>query len=82
MSNKIKKQYRYNYPEQRTLSAQLRRGDRMIIAEKTGYSFYTIIQMCKGQRRMKPEIKRVIEEMILVNEQISKIIYDKKQLND
>ena len=82
MSNKIKKQYLYDYPEQRKLSKQLRRGDRMIIAEKTGYSFHTILQMCNGQRKMNPKIKRVIEDIILVNEQISKIIYDKKKQND
>ena len=82
MPNKIKKQYLYDYPEQRKLSAQLRRGDRAIVAEKTGYTLMSIIKMCKGQRRMKPEIKRVIEQLIFVNQQISQITYEKKQRND
>jgi len=74
--------YKYDFPENRQISLFLRRGDKSIIAEKTGYTLQAIRKICKGERRMKPEIKQVIEQLILVNEQISKITYKKKQQND
>ena len=68
-----KKKYTYDYPEQRELSKGLRQGDVKLIADKTGYSPGTVSLMCKGKRKMQDNVRKVIEQLVLINKQIEKI---------
>lgn len=74
MIKKAEKQYQYNYPEQIKISEGLEKGDRKIIAEKTGYSFEMIIKMCKGVRKMTPKVEKYIKLITIANNAKEKII--------
>lgn len=73
MTKKTKKQYFYDFPEQRELSKGLRYGDMEAIANKTGYKRNTISEMCSGRRKMNDKVKSVIKQIIEHNKQFEKI---------
>jgi len=62
--------YTYDYPEQRELAKTLRISDKSYIARLTGYSETHISYMCDGKRRMKPEVKQIIEKLNLMRREI------------
>jgi len=60
-----KKQYTYDYPEQRKLANNLIAGDIKFIAKETGYKPNTISKMCTGIRKMNKDVEKVIKEKLL-----------------
>lgn len=55
--------YKYDYPEQRELSKDLKRGDITILANWAGYARSTISKMCSGDRKMPENVKKLIEKI-------------------
>ena len=65
--------YSYDYPEQREISKGLRFGDAIIISQKTKYSSVMIGNMLSGTRKMTPRVKKIIDQLLLINKQIENI---------
>ena len=74
--NKI---YTYDFPEQRELSKDLKRGDTSLLADLTGYSLVTISQMCRGRRKMADIVKLMINKIYEVREMMEDYAQELKQ---
>ena len=46
-----KVKYQYDFPDQREIAKSLLMDDRVIIAERTGYSIRTVNSWCLGKRK-------------------------------
>ncbi len=77
-----KKKYTYEYQEQIEIAKGLKYGDIKIIAEKTGYSMPVVSQMCSGIRKMNDSVKKVVEQLVLINKQIDNIAVEQRELKN
>ncbi len=70
---KKKWNYTYDFPEQRELCAPLNGEDKRLIAEKIGCTRGHVISICNGRRRMKPEVKSLVEQILKLKQQMKSI---------
>lgn len=71
--SKKKWNYTYDFPEQRALCAPLSGQDKVLIAEKMGYTREHVISVCSGKRRMKPEMRTLVEKILDIKQQMKSI---------
>lgn len=66
------------FPENRKIAINLKRGDRKIIAENTGFSVGYIYDVFKGYRRLTDDIAKAVisllEEREKINEKLNSIV--------
>lgn len=60
------------FPENKKISAQLERGDRVIIAQYSGYTEGTIREMMNGYRRITDKAARSIIRLMEERERLTK----------
>ena len=72
MTTKTKKQYTYDYPEQRELCTDLISGDQPYIAKLTGYTTETIRLMCLGKRKMQPKVEKLVKKILKFRNNLTK----------
>ena len=59
--------YSYDFPENRKLAKLLKSGDRLIIADKSGYKLNHIISVFQGRRKLKPDVEKIARQVIALN---------------
>ena len=64
---KLKDIYIYDYPENREIAKGLMAGDRLKIAQETGFSQAYITEIFKGRRKMPDQIRDITRKIIETN---------------
>lgn len=77
-----KQKYTYHYPEQITLCEDLLIGDHDFIAKKVSLSPSYVSNMCRGIRKMKPEVKNLIEKLIDFRKSIDEHLPEEAELEN
>lgn len=67
---KKKRTYSYNYPEQVELFEVLESGDISYIARKVKKSRQYIHLMSKGDRKITPEVEKLVEKLTALRKEI------------
>lgn len=66
------------YPENIPLKSALRRGDLRLIAKASGKSEELILRIFRGERRLKPEVRRVYDVVAAMNADLAAALSNKK----
>jgi len=75
-----KKKYVYDFPEQREFCSGLQYGDIVYIAKVTGYSISQTTNVVNGKRKMKDNMKIVIEKVLNLRKAMDEEI-ERQELN-